>query len=582
MSVIFEDSLAQVRQAVAQLPTSPEARRCLGDMLQIAQQPEEAVLQYEAAIALRPDYAEAHNNLGNVLQTLGRYEQATFEYRLALAVGPDVAEAHANLGNALQALGGYEEAAAEYRAALALKPEYFKGHYNLANALQRLGRHRDAVASYERALAIEPGSADAHINIGNALYVLQRYDESVAHYQQALAIDASSVLAHNNLAIALQELNRFDEAYEHELKVLQLDPDNPEAHQGLALHFSRQGDRAATERHAQLGFGSRLEASPYHGEQPPVRVTVLQSAFGGNVHTRRWLDQAPFQGSVFIVDFCPADYPLPDADVIVNAVGDADRSPAALDSVEALLAEVKLSVINPPSRVRETGRMANAGRLRTIPGVVIPRIGRYPRGLLASDDGPVLLQRDGFSWPLLLRPPGFHTGEHFLKLDDPAELASVAGLPGDELFAIEFVDTRGADGKVRKFRAMAIDGQLYPLHLAISGQWKIHYFSADMVQHPEFRAEEAEFLRDMPTFLGPAAMAALEAVQAALGLDYAGIDFSLDAQGCVVVWEANATMVVAPPPEGERWEYRRPSVEAVDEAVRAMLLARTRQATCSR
>jgi hypothetical protein len=124
-----------------------------------------------------------------------------------------------------------------------------------------------------------------------------------------------------------------------------------------------------------------------------------------------------------------------------------------------------------------------------------------------------------------------------------AELGGAGGGAG-EVMAIEFLDARGADGWVRKYRVMMVGGQLYPLHLAISQQWKIHYFSADMRDRAEHRAEEAKFLADMPGVLGAKAMAALEQLSAAIGLDYGGIDFALNQRGEILLFEANATMVV--------------------------------------
>jgi hypothetical protein len=117
-----------------------------------------------------------------------------------------------------------------------------------------------------------------------------------------------------------------------------------------------------------------------------------------------------------------------------------------------------------------------------------------------------------------------------------------------------------------------IDGELYPLHLAISRNWKIHYFSADMADNRENRVEDAQFLADMPGVLGPKAMAALQSIQAALGLDYAGVDFGLNRNGDVLLFEANATMIVLQPDEGEHWDYRRPAVERIHTAVHRMLL----------
>ena len=43
----------------------------------------------------------------------------------------------------------------------------------------------------------------------------------------------------------------------------------------------------------------------------------------------------------------------------------------------------------------------------------------------------------------------------------------VASLPGHELLAIEFLDARGPDGDVRKYRVVCVDGRLFPVHLAI-------------------------------------------------------------------------------------------------------------------
>jgi len=139
--------------------------------------------------------------------------------------------------------------------------------------------------------------------------------------------------------------------------------------------------------------------------------------------------------------------------------------------------------------------------------------------------------------------------------------------------AIEYLDARGADGWVRKYRVMMVGGQLYPLHLAISQQWKIHYFSADMRDRAEHRAEEAKFLADMPGVLGANAMAALEQLSAAIGLDYGGIDFALNQRGEILLFEANATMVVEQPDGDPRWDYRRAAVERIHGAVRDLLLA---------
>ena len=148
---------------------------------------------------------------------------------------------------------------------------------------------------------------------------------------------------------------------------------------------------------------------------------------------------------------------------------------------------------------------------------------------------------------------------------------ALESLAGEELLAIEYLDARGADGLARKFRVMFIDGVAYPLHLAISADWKVHYFSADMAHSAAHREEERRFLEDMPAVLGSRAMSALSGICLALGLEYAGVDFALAADGSVLLFEANATMVIFPPDANPMWDYRRRAIDTVLDAARRLL-----------
>jgi D-alanine-D-alanine ligase-like ATP-grasp enzyme len=78
----------------------------------------------------------------------------------------------------------------------------------------------------------------------------------------------------------------------------------------------------------------------------------------------------------------------------------------------------------------------------------------------------------------------------------------------------------------------------------------------------------------MERVIGSKAVAALRAIQAELGLDYGGIDFGLNERGEVLLFEANATMVVMVPDADERWDYRREPVERIYRAVWEMLRTR--------
>jgi glutathione synthase/RimK-type ligase-like ATP-grasp enzyme len=302
----------------------------------------------------------------------------------------------------------------------------------------------------------------------------------------------------------------------------------------------------------------------------------LVSSGGGNIPTAPFLDDRTFLTSVIVTDYLDPAIPLPPHQLIFNAIGDADLCEPALQAAIRLLARTNAPVINEPGAVMKTGRISNAVRLGAIPGVVTPKTIAMARATLAGPHGAATLANGGFVFPLLLRSPGYHTGRNFILVEQPGELsAAAASLPGDELLVIEYLDARGKDGNARKYRVMMIAGRTYPLHLAISEKWKVHYFTADMADRPDHRLEEAKFLSDMRAVLGDKALRALERIRDALGLDYAGIDFGLGPDGDLLLFEANATMVIAQPDRDERWAYRRAAITAILDAVVAMIMEKS-------
>jgi hypothetical protein len=126
----------------------------------------------------------------------------------------------------------------------------------------------------------------------------------------------------------------------------------------------------------------------------------------------------------------------------------------------------------------------------------------------------------------------------------------------------------------RKLRVMIVDRHVYPLHLAISKNWKVHYFKADMAESAANRSIDGEFLADMERVVGRRGVAALQRICTMLDLDYGGIDFAVNAQGDILFFEGNATMIMAPLAADEKWAYRRPAFDKVFAAVRTMLMER--------
>jgi len=465
-----------------------------------------------------------------------------------------------------------EEALRELEHRLASDPGSLHLQFERACLLAAMGRTQEARDGYLKILARDPSQRLALNHLGTLLFGTGYRTAARTAYEQAVARHPGDALSHANLGNVLLDSGEYSAARKHYETALRADPKHHQAHQGLAYALAELGDQEGARRHRREGFQNHpVTTLPYRGSAPPVPALLLISAVGGNIPTRNLLDDRIFQTYVVAPEFYDLETPLPPHQVVFNAIGDPDLDQPALAAAESLLAFTSARVINHPAAVRETGRAGHA-RLRAVPGVTMPATVRLPREILAAPDAARVLAREGFRFPLLIRTPGYQTGRHFVRVESAEALPdAVASLPGTSLAVIEFLDARAPDGNVRKYRVMMIDGRLYPLHLAVSSRWKVHYFTADMADCPDHRAEDAEFLEDMPRVLGSRAMEALARIQALLGLDYGGIDFGLNPAGDLLFFEANATMVVNRPEPDSRWDYRRPAVERIFAAVRALL-----------
>lgn len=463
--------------------------------------------------------------------------------------------------------GQITEAKHLYKEILTRDPGYLDALNDLGELFRKAGDLKSAGAVYAEIVTRYPNNREGYKNFGETLQLLSA---------EAMKQESANPVAHVHLAHTLYQDGKLADARSHYETALKLAPDQNDAHLGLAAVLSDLGEEEEACVHRRIGFKNQpVMVHRYCGEGAPIELLILLSPDRGNVPVRHLLDNRIFRTTELVAEFYDPAQPLPPHQMIFNTIGDADFCQASLESAINLLKQTKAPIINHPSAILSTGRANNAIRLSKIPGVKTPKIAVFSRKTLAAADISHVILDHGFEFPLLLRSLGFHTGQHFVKVQSPEELrAELAKLPGEEIAVMQYLDTRRADGKVCKYRVMMIDGKIYPLHAAVSHDWKVHYFNAEMEDHPEHREEDKTFLENMPEVLGSRAMDALKGIQNALGLEYAGVDFSLSPDGEVLFFEANATMRIVPPGPEKQWAYRSAPVQRVADAARAMLLQR--------
>jgi glutathione synthase/RimK-type ligase-like ATP-grasp enzyme/Tfp pilus assembly protein PilF len=455
-------------------------------------------------------------------------------------------------------------------ALLEAHPDAIDLRFARACLLEDLGRPIAAARAYAEVLAREPDHRGALINAATMAYVAGRTTEALAGYRRAARAHPDDAVAQVDLGNVLADLGASDESRTCYERAIACEPDHAIAHYVLARLLDERGDPAAATHRARAFATPIVHVTP-SSSATPLRVLVPIAADGGNLVTTLFFDDRTVEVTTIVAESYRADAPLPPHDLIFNAVADADRSGAALAAVERIVTASGKPCINAPAAVRVTGRETMVTRLRELPGVVVPRTVSFARAACTAE----ALHAAGFTFPLLLRAPGFHAGRFFVRVATPADLAAQCEtLPGDELLAIAFVDTRDAGARYRKYRMLAIEGTLVPLHLAVARQWKVHYFRGDNAVRAASRDAEAAYLADPRAHLGERAYRALEAIRDVLGLDYGGIDFALDAAGNVVVFEANASFAIYFPDDDATAPYRRPIAAAAVDAVRAMIRSR--------
>jgi glutathione synthase/RimK-type ligase-like ATP-grasp enzyme len=176
-------------------------------------------------------------------------------------------------------------------------------------------------------------------------------------------------------------------------------------------------------------------------------------------------------------------------------------------------------------------------------------------------------------FPVIVRPVDSQKGQGLMKLDGPGAIAGYLKTRPEAAFHVaRFVDYRGKDGQFRKYRIVLIDGRPYACHMAISGNWMVHYLNAGMVESAEKRAEEAQFFATFDDNFARRHQAALVAIAKRLELEYVGIDCGETPEGELLIFEVDSGMTVHAMDPVDIFPYKQPQMRKVFGAFRQMLI----------
>jgi tetratricopeptide (TPR) repeat protein len=527
-----------------------------------------------------PDQLQAIMLLGLIEANGADLAAAEALFTRYLALVPDDPDALHNLGRLRQKRGDDLSAIRLFERAAAGKPELAPIFNDLGVSLHRLGRRKAALIAVDRALAIDPDFTVAHCNRGMVLRGLNRPRDAVSAYRRALTLAPDLIDAWHGLGVASHNAEALDQAEAAFRRLLSLDPANLDAYDRLAQTLERAG-RVDEARPLRKEWARRhgVVVTPSAGGAPAARILLLGAAGPYNMPTQALFDLKQFETIALPIvrpedaeeDAADVIARLPAFDIVFNAVASPDLGAPYLAATAAFCAGLKQPVLNPPARVLQTRRDLVPSLLAGIPGLAVPETRIVHRSELLA------LAADERSWPrpLLVRPLGTHGGIDLTRIERAADLAAyLRSIAVEQHYLSEFRDYRSADGYYRKYRFIFIDRKVFPYHLAIARDWLVHYWRADMDEADWMKREEEDFLADYEALFSGVRGDAVREVARRLDLDYAGMDCGVTADGSVLMFEANASMLTHLDDSREGFSYKHRYVPRIFAAMGDLVLRR--------
>ena len=127
----------------------------------------------------------------------------------------------------------------------------------------------------------------------------------------------------------------------------------------------------------------------------------------------------------------------------------------------------------------------------------------------------------------------------------------------------------------RKLRLFHIDGEFFPVVCHLDKVWNVHGGNRKTIMRGDetLMAEEKSFLNDWKSYVGAANVDRIETVAERTGLEFFGMDFTIDADGSLFIYELNPAMRHSFD-HARNFPYKLPYDQAIAEAFTRMVSQR--------
>jgi len=465
-----------------------------------------------------------------------------------------------------------------------------------------------------KALQIDPTYKDANINIANYYFDLEFYEKSLYYFNLLIEIDPSKIEFLLKIGDINFKLKKFNEAIKAYKSIDLLMPNNAEI-------FTRLGQTFALKSMLKIDTDNSNEEAVFYFEQAlsidsslklpndfisqylelkgqPTKallyrknisdkidfkfidapneirkVLIIQAPGDGNIPFRNIIPNTHnsyILTTMFLNEIDTLDH-FPKFNVAINCVGNPDfLSEKLINNIKKIQNKFTNRILNPIEKILQTRRDKIKFLLSDIDDVIVPETIILNKASLRNIIDNKDISNLSIEYPFIIRPVGGHGGYGMSLIENLEALSNYMINEAEAFYCINFHDYKSEDHYYRKYRSVFVDRKIYHYHLAISNNWIVHYFSADMLKEPFKRHEEHHFLDFPEKTIGTKAHKALELIAQRLDLDYAGIDYSILKDGRLFVFETNSLISVYPV-DPDHFPYKASYANAIFDAVEVML-----------
>jgi tetratricopeptide (TPR) repeat protein len=274
--------LIYLRLALYLDPTHELAILTLGDTLERAKQPDDAIAVYERMPAGAALKASAEVQVGLALEALGRKDEAVAHLQAAIKDDPDDIEALSALGGLHRGRKEFEKAAEVYDQAIRRVGAPQRHHWSLfyarGIAYERTKRWPLAEADLKKALELLPEGMNSNralvLNYLGYSWVDQgvNLDEAFAMLKRAVELKPRDGYIIDSLGWAFFRLGRFEDAVRELERAVELKPADPVINDHLGDAYWRVGRRLE----ARFQWNHARDLNPEADELPKILRKIEQ------------------------------------------------------------------------------------------------------------------------------------------------------------------------------------------------------------------------------------------------------------------------------------------------------------------